>query len=148
MKYPILILFIFIITSCSQRDRENAQEDYDVIGLKASDRNVALAQKAAQDSLHYFVAYYEKYHDNPSYTFFIKSSYQDGESVEHMWSQPIAVEDGKFISILDNIPTRINNYTIGDTVTVEFPGVEDYLMYGESSVIGNYLQQFIDKSTN
>jgi uncharacterized protein YegJ (DUF2314 family) len=143
MKHLILISFLLLTFSCAQKPVDS-EENYDVVGLEAEDQNVALARQTAQDSLQYFTAVFEREYGKGTHNFFIKSPFKDREETEHMWTVVIAIKNQQFVGVLDNVPVSVKNYTIGDTVAIAFDDVEDFIVYGDSTMIGNYLGKLLD----
>lgn len=104
------------------------------------------AFKKTQDSLQYFIDYFEKYSKDTNYYFSIKSKFTDNKNPEHMWAKPIKLTSLGFLSIIDNVPNKLQNYKYRDTVEVYLKNIEDFIIaMPDSTVIGNYLQSELEK---
>lgn len=146
MKIKILLLSVITslsVNSCSTK--KNNQDDWDkenIRSLDIDDPKVKRAMKAAQDSLGFYADYFKKYNGQKDYRFYLKRTFKDQEEIEHMWSRPISLTDNGFESIIDNQPSTLTNYKLGDTVLIRFADIEDFIIVtADSAVIGHYLQK-------
>ncbi len=58
-----------------------------------------------------------------------------------MWSTPLKVNDSSFLCVLDNVPDELTNYSLGDTIEIEFVNIEDFIIVtADTLIFGNYLQ--------
>lgn len=137
------ILLALLSVSCSTKNNNQDQWDKENIRpLEVDDPRVERARKAAQDSLKYFVDYFERYHRQENYSFHLKKVFNDKDEFEHMWSTPYSLSDNGFNCVLDNVPNTIKNYKLGDTVQVRFADIEDFIIVtADTTIIGNYLQR-------
>jgi uncharacterized protein YegJ (DUF2314 family) len=140
----IYFLSIFVLTAiCSCSALSDKQDDWakeNIRHIQVGDKDVLDAFQAAQDSLVYFIDYFEKYDSSSGYHFYLKTSFSDKDEVEHMWSIPFEKNDYKFFCVLDNVPNVVSNYEIGDAVEIEFKSVEDCIItVGDTLLIGAYL---------
>ncbi len=109
--------------------------------MEVDDPRVERARQAAQDSLTYFVDYFERYNEQKNYSFSLKAVFSDKDDFEHMWSPPFSLYDNGFNCVLDNVPNTLKNYKLGDTVKIRFGDIEDFIIVkADSTVIGHYLQ--------
>ena len=92
-------------------------------------------------SLKYFVDYFDHYYGQENYSFSLKKVFNDKDEFEHMWSTPFSHDHAEFRCVLDNEPNTLTNYKLGDTVTVRFIDIEDFIIVtADTTIIGNYLQ--------
>ncbi|HMV09529.1 MAG TPA: DUF2314 domain-containing protein [Cyclobacteriaceae bacterium] len=148
MKFLLsTILLTIILISCSTRSKQDDWDKENLRALEIDDERVARAMKAAQDSLQYYIEYFNKYYGKENYSFYLKKSYTDNDVTEHMWAIPFRLSEDGFACVLDNVPNDMTNYELGDTVKVRFDEVEDFFIVTEDSVvIGNYLQKEIENA--
>lgn len=135
------ILLAIALFSCSSKNNEEQKDKGNIQPFEADDPRVENAMKAAQDSLKYFVDYFDRYHGQENYAFSLKSVFADKGESEHMWSIPFSHNETEFRCVLDNEPNAITNYKSGDTITIRFVDVEDFIIVtADTTIIGNYLQ--------
>ena len=143
MRIGFLLILFLIIQSCSTRT--NNQDDWgknNIRSFEVDDPNVARAMKAAQDSLGFYIDYYNRFHGERNYRFFLKKNFEDDGEFEHMWSKPIELNERGFTCILDNEPNGLRNYKLGDTLQIDFEDIEDFIIVTADTIeIGNYLQK-------
>jgi uncharacterized protein YegJ (DUF2314 family) len=146
MKFlPLAILLTLVLISCSTKNKQDDWDRKNLRDLEIADERVARAKKAAQDSLQFYVQYFNKYYGQENYGFYLKKSYTDNEVTEHMWAIPFRLTDKSFDCVIDNVPSNMTNYNLGDTVRVTFDEIEDFtILAPDSTVIGNYLQAEIE----
>ena len=143
MRIGFVICLFLIIQSCSTKT--NNQDDWDKNNLRdieVDDPKVARAFKAAQDSLTFYIDYFKEFYGQDNYSFFLKKKFEDNGEFEHMWSKPIEINEKGFKCILDNEPSGLENYKLGDTLQIDFGDIEDFIIVTADTIeIGNYLQK-------
>ena len=149
MKLPVRIAVVLAlmitILCCSTKNDSSAENptEENTSAFLPDDPRVLKATKAAQDSLVYFVNFWDIHGGEDGFHFFLKRSFKDGPDQEHMWSRLVRSYNEGFLGVLDNEPEIIQNYSVGDTVRIKFKDVEDYMIImPDSSIVGNYLQVF------
>jgi uncharacterized protein YegJ (DUF2314 family) len=103
--------------------------------------------KTTQDSLEFYIDYFKRFYGKKNYHFFLKTSFEDRGEFEHMWSRPFEINETGFKCILDNEPSGLTKYKLGDTIQLEFREIEDCIIVtADKTVIGNYLQKELAKN--
>ncbi len=143
MRIGFVIALSLITQSCLTRT--NNQDDWDknnLRDLEVDDPRVQWAYKATQDSLIFYIDYFKRFYGQENYSFFLKKNFEDGGEFEHMWSRPFEINEIGFKCILDNKPSGLKNYSLGDTVQIDFKDIEDCIIVtADTTIIGNYLQK-------
>jgi uncharacterized protein YegJ (DUF2314 family) len=136
-----ITLIIVLLFSCSTKNNQDQWDTENIKDFEVGDPRVARARRAAQDSLKYFVDYFERYYGQTNYSFSLKTVFSEKDYFEHMWSTPFSLYDSGFNCILDNEPNTIRSYKLGDTIKVRFRDIEDFIIVtADTTIIGNYLQ--------
>lgn len=138
-----VILFL-LLSGCSGKNQ--GSEANNIRSLEEFDPNVKAAYAIAQDSLFMFIGYYKNFYEDPTYAFYVKTSFTENDETEHMWSLPFDISDTGFTCILNNDPIHVKNIQAGDTVVILFDKVEDFIVTKSDSIIaGHYLQKELEK---
>ena len=147
MKILLLIFGLLTIIGCSTKS--NNQDNWDkenLRDLEANDPRVLRAMKATQDSMSYYIDYFKRFYGQLNYKFFLKSSIRDIEEIEHMWLRPFSLDNNGFNCILDNEPSTLTNYQLGDTIQIRLVDIEDCIIItADTTIIGNYLEKELRK---
>jgi len=118
-------------------DKEN------IIGINVNGKSYIEAIAIAQEHLSYFIKTFEDKERN-QYGFFIKSRFEDGDYVEHIWLIPIHLKGGTFTAIVNNVPNNLTNVKFGDVLQINKQDVEDWIvLISESEVLGNFIMKSI-----
>lgn len=138
----VLIFSILLLSACSNKSVEQTDWDRNNIReINSEDIRIQNAIKLAQDSIGFFVNYFNFFSSDTNYTFFIKSKFVEEGIIEHIWSKPIKVNSKGFISIIDNVPSKLRSFKYKDTVEIFLKNVEDFIITTPDSwEIGNYFK--------
>lgn len=140
------LITCLLLASCSTTSPDTDDEDENMIKIAEDDPRLLRAIKATQDSLPYYIDYFQRFHENDNFHFFVKGPIYDDTNEEHMWLSPIRLEAESFLCVLDNDPNVITNHRYGDTISIQWKDIEDCMIVTpDTTVIGNYLQKELRK---
>jgi uncharacterized protein YegJ (DUF2314 family) len=146
LRLSLIIPFLLIITSsCNPKtSNEENQNTWDVQNTKivdSYDKINKFAINEAQDSLFFFIKLFNNRKKN-GFEFYIKSKFSDEANIENMWSIVYAVRYDTLLTILDNVPLKLINFKINDTIKVTRGNVEDWAIYkGDSVLYGDFIRR-------
>jgi uncharacterized protein YegJ (DUF2314 family) len=133
-----LLLAFTILVGCKNKNSEN----WDVQNtrmLVVSEQPYIEAINKARKDFPIFLNHLKNRNQN-HFDFYIKSKYSEGDIVENIWFVVDTLKAETFISRLANVPLKLKNIKLDDTLEIRKNEVIDWVIYkGDSLVIGNYI---------
>ena len=135
----LLLFFSICILSCNSNkkiERENEPTIYNVEEDDAEMNKAIEKAKKTIDSFDYAFKNYPKV-----FTFFsLKKKFEEDGNVEHIWIGNIQGEtNGKYVGVIDNLPEKIKNVKLGDTIEIDKKDISDWMyLKNNSELHGGY----------
>ena len=133
-----LILFSICILSCNSNKKIDTQNEPTIYNVEEDDSEMNKAIEKAKQTLDSFDYAYKNY--TRVFTFFsLKKKFEENGNVEHIWIGNIQkFDNGKYIGVIDNLPEKIKNVKLGDTVEIDKKDVSDWMYIKNSELHGGY----------
>jgi len=143
MKYILSILSFILTLSCNTKKIERENEP-DIYNVESSDIEMNEAIKKAQKTLDSFEIAIQN--NSRVFTFFgLKKRFEENGNIEHIWIGNIINSNGKFYGIVDNLPEKITNVKLGDTVEINKNEISDWMYVKNSKLHGGYTIRLLVK---
>lgn len=139
----ILYINLQLTYNVNTETESNLEADSpDVFYLQSNDSNFLKAKEQAQSEIIEFI---DSLSINFDYAHGVKTSFKEGENVEHMWVYVYSYSNNEFSGVLVNEPEVITNYNEGDNVTVLKQDVEDWAIFDENEnlIDGDFLAHLL-----
>jgi len=110
--------------------------------VEKEDAEMIAAMNKARQTLDEF----ERHLENPAPTqtmHIIKGRFTQGDKVEHMWLNQIAVTPEGYRGVLGNDPYELTTVKAGDTVVVRREDVSDWVVVDDGRLIGGYTMRVL-----
>lgn len=117
-----------------------------VASLPDYDQHIKKYKDTAQAQIDYLIEFMNTHEKNDSlFQYFVKTNFQENDSYEHMWVSVTEFENGYFIGVIANEPTKITNLKYGDSVRVIKTNVEDWILndYLTNTKVGGFSQEYL-----
>ena len=135
----LLLFFSICILSCNSNKKIERENEPTIYNVEEDDAEMNKAiEKAKQtiDSFDYAFKNYPKV-----FTFFsLKKKFEEDGNVEHIWIGNIQGEtNGKYVGVIDNLPEKIKNVKLGDTIEIDKKDISDWMyLKNNSELHGGY----------
>lgn len=135
-----LIVIIFCLSSCNTKDHTKPKV-YTISPYDTEMNNAIETAKQTLDSFDYAFK-----NNSRIFTFFgLKKRFKENQIIEHVWIGNIQIKNGKYIGIIDNIPEKIKNVKLGDTVKIDKRDISDWMYIKNSKLYGGYTTRLLVK---
>ncbi|WP_291090435.1 DUF2314 domain-containing protein [Flavobacterium sp. BFFFF1] len=135
MKNAILLLFLTFV-SCNSQSKSDNQND-PIVNVSAEDIEMNKAIQTAKNTLKDFNNALILKNANFN-SFALKVKFEDGEDVEHVWLSYIEKRNGEFFGVVDNLPEKITNLKLGDTIKIEKSKITDWMFLEKTKLNGGF----------
>lgn len=142
-KIAFFFINLIMMFSCNSKkiERENQPDIYNV---ESNDIEMNKAIENAKQTLDSFEIAFKN--NSRVFTFFgLKKRFEENGIVEHIWIGNIKNVDGKFYGIVDNLPEKINNVKLGDTIEINKNEISDWMYLKNSKLYGGYTIRLLVK---
>jgi len=145
MKYSILRLFIIVaLIACNtaQTEKDEKESKDNLYATPSEDKEMNDAILAAKNTLDQFDRALESNKFDTS-TFALKIRFPTSTGAEHIWATSIAIREGHYFGIVDNLPELTTKVKLGDRIQLDKENITDW-MYGDNGMLrGGYTIRLI-----
>ena len=135
-----LIVIIFCLSSCNKKDHTKPKV-YTISPYDTEMNNAIETAKQTLDSFDYAFK-----NNSRIFTFFgLKKRFKENQIIEHVWIGNIQIKNEKYIGIIDNIPEKIKNVKLGDTLKIDKRDISDWMYIKNSKLYGGYTTRLLVK---
>ncbi|RZL36523.1 MAG: DUF2314 domain-containing protein [Pedobacter sp.] len=133
-----LSVFIAIcILNCNSNNKVERKNEPTIYSVDEDDAEMNKAMKTAKQTLDSFN--YALKNNTRIFTFFgLKKRFVENDDVEHIWIGNVKFENGKYFGVIDNLPEKIKDVKIGDTVEIGKSEISDWMYIKNSQLHGGY----------
>lgn len=143
MKYILSILAFILTLSCNTKKIERENEP-DIYNVESTDVQMNEAIENAKKTLDSFEIAIQN--NSRVFTFFgLKKRFEENGNIEHIWIGNIINSNGKFYGIVDNLPEKITNVKLGDTIEINKNEISDWMYVKNSKLHGGYTIRLLVK---
>jgi len=136
------VFIIFITVSCKFKSAEHAG----AVALPTGDSTFLALKDTAQAHLQTFIDSLKINGSNTAeYRFAVKSDFVENGHHEHMWSDILKYDSGKFKGLFIDSAFVIKNIKTGDEVSISRADIEDWFIYNKitDKTIGYYSEKYL-----
>ena len=134
-----LLLFLTLsILSCNSNNKVERENEPTIYKVGEDDAEMNKAIEKARQTIDSFDFAFKN--NSKVFTFFsLKKKFEENGNVEHIWIGNIQkFENGKYVGVIDNLPEKIKDVKLGDTVVIEKKDISDWMYLKNSELHGGY----------
>ena len=134
----LLLFFSICVLSCNSNKKTERENEPTIYCVEEDDAEMNDAIEKAKQTLDSFD--YAFKNNSRVFTFFgLKKRFVENGNVEHIWIGNVqGIESGKYVGVIDNLPEKIKNVKLGDTVQIDRKEISDWMYIKNSELHGGY----------
>ena len=142
-RFFLLFLTIgFLVSGCDRTSNDWSSRE-DIIATDSDDAQINIAIKKARETLPQFWAALSEENES-DHSFNIKVGLQaDNGGFEHIWVNNVAKNGSEITGVLINIPMKLSEYELGDSVSFHTSQVTDWQFIRNGKSEGNHVTKVL-----